>query len=453
MLPKPLRAVWGNLNLSEIKQFGLLALASMFTLGPYWMLRSAREALFIDLVGVRWQPIGKIASFLFVIPLVLIYSKLIDYVRKEKLFYVIYPIYIGLFLLIALFSEFPNIAADLTISSLIPGSIVGWISYVIIESFGALAPALFWSFVASYTTTKAAKKGYGMIVSITQIGTISGSLFVANFSERLGLPAMIITATACIALVPFIIKRFLSVRGTTADDGDNNKKKVSPSMSEPFLRTNKRKTGFFEGLRLLLKQPYLFGIFIITTGYEVVGTILEYQMNLLAHEAYPTKEAFAAFYSRYGFFANGLALVFALFGTSFFLRKLGLRICLLIFPAATGIIICSTRALPILSVVFISMIVLKGLSYSLNNPSKEILYIPTSRDAKFKAKGWIDVFGQRSIKASGASINALLRKLAPVETITYTTPILLLLVSGWLLIAKFVGNKHHTLIEENKIVG
>ena len=41
------------------------------------------------------------------------------------------------------------------------------------------------------------------------------------------------------------------------------------------------------------------------------------------------------------------------------------------------------------------MLLLKGFSYCLNNPCKEILYQPTSSNVKFKAKSWIGVFGAR----------------------------------------------------------
>jgi len=440
MLPKPLRVVWGDLTLSEVKKFGLLALALMCTVGPYWMLRGVREALFIDLVGIRWQPWGKIASLLFIIPLILIYSKLVDLVKKEKLFYVVYFSYAVLFVLIAFFVEFPQTLSASTspLFAWIPGQGLGWVSYVIFESFGALAVALFWSFVASYTTTDSAKRGYGMIISITQIGTIGGSLFIANYAQKLGLPFIILIATSFIIIVPFIIRLYLS---------QNNEE-----PAKAFFRKDKPKTGFLEGLRLLLKQPYLLGIFIVTTGYEAIGVFLEFQMNLLAHSRYPTKELFAEFYGRYGFYTNGLAFIFALVGTSFFLRTFGLRICLLLFPIATATIVCTTRLFPVLPVVLGSMIILKGMSYSLNTPSKEILYIPTSRDVRFKTKGWIDIFGVRSVKASGAGINAFLGKLAPAESIAYITPVLLFLASGWLIVARLVGIKHHKLEKKNQII-
>jgi len=448
MFLKPARALWGNLSELDLKKFFVLSLSLMFTIGPYWMLRGVREALFIDLVGINWQPLGKIVSFLFIIPIVLFYSKLVDFVKKEKLFFVVYPIYIAAFLAIAFFIAYPTHSIISFLYKIvpflhkIPGNIVGWLSYVTIESFGALAPAMFWSFVASQVTTKSAKRGYGMIFAITQVGTILGSAFVAQYSETLGLSIVIMVATAFVAIVPFTIKSFLSI----------DKKEGKKSKPSQFFRTNKRKTGFFEGLRLLLMTPYLLGIFVITTAYEIIGTVLEFQMNVLAHKVYPTKEAFAAFYGQYGILTNSLTCLFALIGTSFFLRKFGLRICLLLFPIATGIIVFSVGLFPILPVILISMIILKGLNYSLNIPSKEILYIPTSRDIKFKTKGWIDAFGIRSVKASGAGINVFFSKLAPAQTLAFLTPIILVFTTLWLLVARFVSVKNHKLVKGKQIV-
>ena len=36
---------------------------------------------------------------------------------------------------------------------------------------------------------------------------------------------------------------------------------------------------------------------------------------------------------------------------------------------------------------------------NIHDPSEEVLYMPTSDDAKFRAKFWIDVVGQRIAKA------------------------------------------------------
>lgn len=50
------------------------------------------------------------------------------------------------------------------------------------------------------------------------------------------------------------------------------------------------------------------------------------------------------------------------------------------------------------------MMIIKGMSYALNNPTKEILYQMTSTSIKFKCKSWIDTFGQRGAKATGSIV-------------------------------------------------
>ena len=45
------------------------------------------------------------------------------------------------------------------------------------------------------------------------------------------------------------------------------------------------------------------------------------------------------------------------------------------------------------------------MGYALNGPSRELLYVRTSGDIKFKAKSWIDMFGTRGAKAVGSVVN------------------------------------------------
>ncbi len=60
---------------------------------------------------------------------------------------------------------------------------------------------------------------------------------------------------------------------------------------------------------------------------------------------------------------------------------------------------------------------MKGMSYALNNPTKEILYQMTSTTIKFKCKSWIDTFGQRSAKATGSLVtNAFASSVADLVT-------------------------------------
>src|SRR5437870_1637250 len=101
MLPKPLRILWGDLSADEIKRFGILSSTLLLIIGAYWQLRTLKDALFDDLVGLAFQPKAKIVSLVVIVPLVLGYSKLVDLVEKHKLFYIICTAYSLMFLSVA----------------------------------------------------------------------------------------------------------------------------------------------------------------------------------------------------------------------------------------------------------------------------------------------------------------------------------------------------------------
>lgn len=117
-----------------------------------------------------------------------------------------------------------------------------------------------------------------------------------------------------------------------------------------------------------------------------------------------------------GFFGqatNSLSFCLSLLGTSFVIRNLGLRKALLLFPTLLVGAGALVYAYPSLELVFVMMLALKALSYALNNPCKELLYQPTSKAIKFKAKSWIDIFGQRGAKVRSACCPLILRPPLP----------------------------------------
>jgi hypothetical protein len=67
-----------------------------------------------------------------------------------------------------------------------------------------------------------------------------------------------------------------------------------------------------------------------------------------------------------------------LFGTSYVVRKLGLPTTLRIFPCLLIMASVAAFLYPYLGVLFFFVSILKALSYALNEPCKEMLYIPTS---------------------------------------------------------------------------
>jgi AAA family ATP:ADP antiporter len=106
---------------------------------------------------------------------------------------------------------------------------------------------------------------------------------------------------------------------------------------------------------------------------------------------------------------------------------------------------------PVLAVVTLTVIVIKGLSYALNNPTREIMYMPTSRDVRFKAKGWIDQFGARSSKAVGALVNNNMGGSLDM-LFAYGSIISFGLLGGWFVVATYVGWKFTQLTDKKQVI-
>lgn len=449
MLSRIAKFFWPDLSEVEIKKYGMLSMAFFFIIGAYWLLRPLKDGFFFSAVGGKYQPTAKMLSVVIVGILVMVYSKLVDIVEKHNLFYILGSIYTVLFALVAYVVSFPVEGPQALSPAVL--RFFGWATYFIIESFGSIVVALFWSFTASVSDAKSAKKGYSLVIAGAQIGAIFGP-FMATYAKSWGLMPLFLIGTVSIMLMMVVINRFMAV--TPKEQLEINKQEVK-SESAP-------KTGFLEGLKLLVTRPYLLGIFAVVTIYEVVGTIVDYQMKMQAQALpqYASRESLTAFLGVFGMSANALAFFMALLGTGYMMKKLGLRFCLLTFPIVLGLAVSGLYAaytwgnfnpMMLLWATFGVMMIAKGLSYALNNPSKEMMYIPTSKDVKFKSKGWIDMFGSRSSKAIGAAFTDSLKGNA-YNLMAYGTILSLGFIGVWIVVAFFVSNKFERLTAEGKIV-
>lgn len=435
MLSRLVRALWGTISAEELKKFGLLSGVLFFIIGAYWMLREMKNALFMHMVGPASLPYAKMSSLILLVILLLFYNKLIDLFSKTTLVYLMTGLYGSLFVLFSYLLTHPHIGIVNTAAS--NDRIFGWIMYMTIESFGSIVVALFWSFVASTMDPESAKRGYPVIVSGAQLGSILGSVLIMTQATRLGLPILMLIAAMSVLFVAVMIKIFAQ-----------HHYEVTPKL--PGAHEQKEDTGVIEGLKLIVTRSYLLGILVVSTVYEIISVILEYQMHYTAKHTLGSLEKVTEFLGFFGLLTNILSFTFAFLGTSFFIRKLGLTSCLVMYPIMIGLLVCSAWAYPVLWTFLVAVVALKGLSYALNNPCKEIMYIPTSRDVKFKAKSWIDVQGGRSVKGIGAGILAMFPVMS--ELLIYGSIISLAIVGCWIPVALFVGRKNSKLVRDGHII-
>jgi len=433
MVRKVMSFLWGDLTTAEYKKFGILALVYMMIIGCYALIDSLKYTLFLKMVGKVYLPYAKIVSLCLIFPMILVYSKLVDMYSKEKLFYFFSAFYIAVFLLFNFLLSLPNIGISNTDAS--PLRILGWAFFVIVESYTSFVISLFLSIVVSSTSMDSAKKGFALVAAGAQLGAFLGPSVVA-YASYFGMLNLLKMACGTIFVSAGLIKLFMNV--------------CEPDIDTKHEAETQKKAGILEGLKLLLSQPYVFVIFLTTALYSIVGTVIDYQLKYTADGVFHNPEKLLEFFGFYGQCTNIVSFAFALLGTSYLLRRLGLKFCLVIFPVLTMFILSFILVDQSFWAIFWGALVFRALSYGFNNPNREMLYIPTSKAVKFKAKSWIDVFGIRLSKATGSGFNA------------FFVSANLLLVGGsaaamvitlmWIPLSVWLANKNKQLIKENKII-
>jgi AAA family ATP:ADP antiporter len=463
MLSSFIHRFYPDLSKQETRKFALLSCIAFLIIGTYWLLRILKTTIFFKIAFpecVGWcpnqgrllQPIAKFWSVFVVIGLVLVYSKLVDLFKKHQLFYIICGFYTAIFGCITGILFLSELYGAEFVGK-VPLAAAGWLSYFAIESFGSLVVALFWSFTSSITTTESAKHGYPLIISCMQTGAIIGSAIML-FTPHIGTvwPIMGCAALTVCAVIPAVA---YFMRTIPASEMIGNKQaEKTEHKKDGFL------WGFVSGFIILLTRPYMMGIFIVSTFYEVIGQVLEYQMKSFADTIFPTAAAYGQFEAVFGVTSNVASFLISFLGTSYIIKHYGIRLSLFVYPLITALILGGIFSIfyffmpepaMLLWVIFGGYALIKGLGYAVNNPIKEILYIPTSKDVKFKAKGWTDMFGSRFSKGAGAQItNAFKHNLS--DLMMFGTMISTGLIGVWMVAALYVGFKNEKLIKENKIV-
>lgn len=447
-----------DLRKEELTKFKLLAATFLFTIGTYWLLRLLKDVVVYKMAfpetlgwvvgkGQQVVPMLKTASPFVVLFAVGVYTKLVDMFEKHKLFYIIISffsiIFAGMTAVLFIAEKFgPEYVGKW------PLAIAGIVGYLATECFGSLVIALFWSFTVSVTKTEEAKSGFPFIIALGQIGAISGSalLFTGSVLAPWSLYLLALIFMLCVI---YAIHTLVTTVPKHEMVSDKEEKKSKPD--------------FFAGLRLLFTQPYLVGVFVVSTFYEIAKVIVDYQMKSQA--VFIPGFDFTWFLGVFGVAVNTLSFVMALLGTKHLIKRFGIRFCLLLYPiifAACLIILfayykTSPSAVNLLWATFTAMMVITATSYAVNNPTKEMMYIPTSKDAKFKTKGVIDMIGGRCGKAGGAQVSGMLNVagnpvLSIANLMAFGTLISLGIIGIWVIAAFYVGQKNVQLVRDNQTI-
>lgn len=446
-----LKKWYGDFSKEELIKYVYLGVIFSLLIGIYWTLRPLKDSIFGSLVvGFGKSGSGreiflawaKVISMLVLFPVVGIYGKLVDKFKheKHKFLYLLMTFYGVSMLVWAAFFASPWGLQDAVPSYYRIG---GWAWYVFVESFGSLAIALFWAFVTDISTSESAKKGFSLIVMIGQLGGIVMPKYLPKIPEMLGTSVYPIVAV-CGVLVLLVFALLTGFVSTMP------KKQLSGYKAKNEDK-HEEEPGFLEGLKLMLSNGYLLGIFAVLSFFELITTIIDFNFKSLVFSEFTNAVQATKYLGWYGSSVNLVAFIFLALGINNIARWLGIRTALALVPLCLGVSVWMFKMFPVVDVLAYLMIASKAINYALNGPALKQLYVPTSDDAKYKSQAWIETFGSRGAKAGASFIN-INKNLFGTLYMSVCVYFSLGLIAAWFLIALYLGNSYTKAIKEDRLV-
>jgi AAA family ATP:ADP antiporter len=245
-----------------------------------------------------------------------------------------------------------------------------------------------WSFINSRVRTDEGSKLNGPVCGVASLGAIAGGLLVQHFAGKIGSANLLVFAAA--SFVPTGLFALLAYRA-------GGEPKPAPGEAHG-------QHGHL-GVRTLLKEPVLWRLAILIALTQVVSTAADLQFNRYAEAALPLTDARTQWFG--GFFAslNVASAVFQFLVAPLLLALCPHRVIHVAIPLVHLGMVATVFAHPGLGTAAACFMTFKVLDYSVFRAVKELLYIPLSFDARYRAKEIIDAFVYRASK--GATSGAL----------------------------------------------
>ncbi|MDH5671830.1 MAG: MFS transporter [Myxococcales bacterium] len=435
----PLRAFF-DIRREELPDAIMMFSYFLLVITTFWVLKPLKKSLFIshydvtglDLVALhlsaaQTELLAKVLNLVVAYFATTAFSALSSRYHRQQLTHIFSTGFIGAFLLFAwLLLE--------------PGSVSVWTFYLLGDLYSTLMVATFFVFLNDIATPDSAKRTYGVIGLGGVVGGMLGSMALASLIQRVPLWAWLLGC--CLIMVAImVIAAAVGRRHPRRDD-------ARASASTASKANEAGGNPAFDGARLVLRSRYLLAIVGIVAIYEMVSTILDFQFSAtLSH--YLDGNAIRDHLTLVFAIMNGTAFVVQLLMTSYVMKHWGLRTALLVLPATTLLASVGFLALPILWMGSLIPTLDGAFSYSVNQSAKESLYIPTTREERYKAKAFIDMFVQRFAKALAVVLSLGLTLLvADFAGVRWLSLVTLVLIGIWSVLARYAGTHFDDLALE-----
>lgn len=481
----------------ELRKFVPMLLIYTLIVFNYTLLKGMKDALVVTASGAESLPFIKIwAIFPMAVFFTYLFTKLSNKFNREKVFYIMMSIFIGFFFLFGFclypFRDFihPHLLAN-KLQAIAPAGFNGLIMifknwsftlfYVMSELWGAMIMSvLFWGFANEVSTVKDAKRFY----AILGVGANIATIFAGQLSVFLSRPSWSLLSFynkdawgESIAVTTLVVVVFgLAAIGVYRWMTRHVFKKCPEGfdkLHEKEAQQPKQKMSLRKTFNYLANSKYLIYIAIIVITYNISLNMVEVVWKDQIKNLFPNPADYLAYMGNVNTSIGIISTIVGLFICGTVIRRCGWTISALVTPVM----------LLVTSILFFSFLLFKDTSFasiayavgstplalgvffgSLQNSlsrackftffdtTKEMSFIPLSKESKLKGKAAIDGVGSRLGKTGGSLVHQFL--LILYGSVSLSTPIVAIILFGvvfaWILAVKSLGIEFDALTKKEE---
>ena len=359
----------------------LLTLLMFLLLTSYYMLKTAREVFILSEGGAEvksYASAGQAVLLLFLVPA---YSAFASRVSRVQL-----VTWVSLFF-----------ASNILLFALIAGAHIriGVTFFLWLGVYNVMVIAQFWAFANDVYTPEQGKRLFPLIGVGSSLGALAGSIRAGNLMESAG-PLRLLFGGAAILVICVALARVIdrtARRATPAREAAKVDEPLGEGKSGFGLLLSSRYLTLIALLILLLNVvnttgEYLFGKYVVQNAIAMYGPGAE----AAAARGRYIGDTYASFFSN----VNLLGLLLQMFVVSAVFRAIGVGRALFIHPIIAGTGYLLMLRAPSFNAIRWLKTADNAVDYSLGNTTKQALWLPTTRQEKYKAKQAVDSFCVRA---------------------------------------------------------
>jgi ATP:ADP antiporter, AAA family len=401
----------------------LMMMNIFLVLGAYYLLKTARESLILTEQSAEVKSYSAAGQAIVLLMLVPLYGWVATKVNRVKLV-------AGLTLFFV---------SHLAVFSLMGATGVkeGVVFYIWVGVFNLFVISQFWAFANDLYTEGQGRRLFPLIVLGSSLGALAGAQAAEHmFGEFKMSPYSLMTVAGVVLVFTAALLAYINAREAKQTPPDMMKEASQPLSTE----------GAFE---LIRDDRYLLWIALLTVLLNLVNTNGEYLLGRMLTEqaaarglaGAAAKQFIGSYYAGYFTWVNALSLILQAFGVSRIIRHVGIRGSMFFMPIL-GLLSYSVLAVaPVLRIVKAVKIMENAADYSVQNTVRQALWLPTTREAKYKAKAAVDTLFARSGDVLSAGVVYVGAALMSLGTSGFAW-INVLLIIAWLWVAAQIAREH-----------